>query len=75
MKDPQLPQRQINRRDFIKRTTSPGAFTGLMTSGLQAESPNDKLNVAAIGVGGREDTYRFLNSSDKTNPRIRLFTP
>ena len=44
----------ISRRDFIKRTSATGALTGLtIMSGLRAQSPNNKLNIAAIGIGGR----------------------
>lgn len=53
MTDSRIQQKQVNRRDFIKHTTSAGTFTGLMATGLRAESPNGKLNIAAIGVGGR----------------------
>src|SRR5712675_3181241 len=48
--------RQTSRREFIKTTALAGA--GLVASGpflLSAErgSPNDKLNIAIIGAGGR----------------------
>lgn len=52
MNDSPLRQRPINRRRFIKRTTEASAFTAFITSGLRAQSPNNKLNIAAIGVGG-----------------------
>ena len=53
MKDSPPSPVQINRRDFLRQTSAAGAFAGLMTSGLRAQSPNNKLNIAAIGVGGR----------------------
>lgn len=48
--------RQITRRDAIKTTAALGAgwWFGLGTSSLRAQSsPNEKLNLACIGVGGR----------------------
>ena len=53
MSDPFSSQRPLNRRHFIKGTAATGAFTAYITSGLRAQSPNNKLNIAAIGVGGR----------------------
>src|SRR5258706_4560784 len=49
-------KRNTSRREFIKTTALAGA--GLVASGpflLSAErgSPNDKLNIAIIGAGGR----------------------
>ena len=49
MNDSPIPQGLINRRHFIKRTAAGSVF---ITSGLRAQSPNNKLNVAAIGIGG-----------------------
>jgi len=49
MSDLPLPKGQINRRHFINRAAAASVF---ITSGLRAQSPNNKLNVAAIGVGG-----------------------
>ncbi|NLE80404.1 MAG: Gfo/Idh/MocA family oxidoreductase, partial [Rhodococcus sp.] len=46
-----------NRRQFLGRSTAAGigvAAAGLFTHSIRgAESPNEKLNVAVIGVGGR----------------------
>ncbi|NCF87151.1 MAG: Gfo/Idh/MocA family oxidoreductase [Verrucomicrobiaceae bacterium] len=54
MKETKPLQRQIKRRHFLKQTSATGALTGLtIMSGLRAQSPNNKLNIAAIGVGGR----------------------
>ena len=53
MNDSLPPSEQINRRNFIKRTAATGVSTAFITSGLRAQSPNNKLNVAAIGIGGR----------------------
>ncbi|NCF91865.1 MAG: Gfo/Idh/MocA family oxidoreductase, partial [Verrucomicrobiaceae bacterium] len=54
MKETKPLQRQIKRRHFLKQTSATGALTGLtIMSGLRAQSPNNKLNITAIGVGGR----------------------
>ncbi|MDB4629075.1 Gfo/Idh/MocA family oxidoreductase [Akkermansiaceae bacterium] len=42
-----------NRRSFIKSTTAASAFTGFIPSRVQAKSSAAKLNIAAIGIGGR----------------------
>lgn len=54
---------EFNRRDFLKRTGSVGAALGATASALTARpsakaqgrviGANDRINVAAIGVGGR----------------------
>ena len=46
---------QVNRRTFLTQTAAVGAGITILKSGiLQAgNSPNEKLNIAAIGVGGR----------------------
>lgn len=48
-------QYRSNRRDFLKRTAATGA--GLWLAGRSARahggSPNEKLNIGVIGVGGR----------------------
>lgn len=42
----------INRRDFLSRASLAGiAATGALTA-ARAQSPNDKLNIAAVGIGG-----------------------
>lgn len=44
----------ISRRSFIKSTTATGAGLSIACpSILSAKSPNEKLNIASIGVGGR----------------------
>lgn len=45
----------IKRRTFIKSTAAFGAGVLFLKSGILArgQSPNNKLNIAAIGVGGR----------------------
>ena len=44
----------ISRRSFIKSTTATGAGLSIACpSMLSAKSPNEKLNIASIGVGGR----------------------
>ncbi len=46
---------QINRRTFLKQSTTFGAGLVVARSGILAagSSPNEKLNIAVIGVGGR----------------------
>ena len=44
----------IKRRTFLKQSAALGAGVVVLKSGiLKGQSPNDKLNIAAIGVGGR----------------------
>ena len=49
----------LSRRDFLKSATIASAAVSLPAilkgqgSGASAQSPNDKLNIACIGVGGR----------------------
>ena len=46
----------LNRRDMLKATTLMGAGLYLGTnaeSARAADSPNEKLNVAVIGIGGQ----------------------
>jgi len=46
--------RQPNRRDMLKTSAAVGAGYWLGTSAkVRAQSPNEKLNVACIGVGGQ----------------------
>jgi len=46
--------RKTTRRDMLKTSAAVGAGFWLGTSGVaQAQSANDKLNVACIGIGGR----------------------
>jgi len=46
--------RRTKRRTFLKQTAAAGAGVMILKSGiLRGESPNNKLNVAGIGVGGR----------------------
>jgi predicted dehydrogenase len=46
---------KINRREFLKSTTLAGAgfWLGSRTVWTEMKSPNEKLNIAAIGAGGR----------------------
>ena len=47
---------QLNRRDMLRRTALAGAgFWTIFGSqaAAQSKSPNEKLNIAGIGVGGR----------------------
>jgi hypothetical protein len=45
----------VNRRTFLKHGAVLGAGITLLKSGIlkAGNSPNEKLNIAAIGVGGR----------------------
>ena len=44
----------IERRTFLKQSAALGAGLVVLKSGiLKGQSPNEKLNIAAIGVGGR----------------------
>jgi predicted dehydrogenase len=47
--------RQVNRRTFLKHSATLGAGVTILRSGIlrAGNSPNEKLNIAAIGVGGR----------------------
>ena len=44
-----------NRRDFIKKSTlTAGVIAApIVKSGMAHASPNDQINVAVVGVGGR----------------------
>lgn len=46
---------RTNRREFLRRTTTAGI--GFWVAGriarAESKSPNEKLNIACIGVGGR----------------------
>src|SRR6516165_2799054 len=51
-------KRRANRRDFLKQTSVAGVgfwVAGGVTLG-DSKSPNDKLNFACIGVGGKGDS-------------------
>ena len=46
--------RLMKRRTFLKETAAAGAGVMILKSGiLRGQSPNNKLNIAGIGVGGR----------------------
>ena len=49
-----MPQ-QIHRRDMLKTTAalSAGFWVGTSAKTYAAKSPNEKLNIACIGIGGR----------------------
>ena len=52
MRDLPCEQGLLNRRSFIKRATAAGTLAGFSISRMGAQSANNKLNIAAIGVGG-----------------------
>jgi hypothetical protein len=45
----------MNRRTFLKQSTALGAGLTILKSGIlkAGNSPNEKLNIAVIGVAGR----------------------
>jgi hypothetical protein len=45
--------RKTTRREFLKQSLSAGAGLLFLRSWGNGQSPNDKLNIAVIGVGGR----------------------
>ena len=45
-------QTAMNRRSFMNQTGTAIGLSSLQLSGLRATSANNKLNIAAIGVGG-----------------------
>jgi predicted dehydrogenase len=53
MNDVLLTQGAMTRRDFINRATMAVGLTAMAGSPLLAQSANEKLNIAAIGIGGR----------------------
>jgi predicted dehydrogenase len=58
-----MQNRLIHRREMLKTTAVAGAgfWLGTATGSRAAESPNDKLNIACIGIGGRGgDNLRSL---------------
>jgi predicted dehydrogenase len=46
-------ERKTTRREFLKQSLSAGAGLLFLRSWGRGQSPNDKLNIAVIGVGGR----------------------
>ena len=45
-------QSVLNRRQFIRQSAATLGWASLPLTGLRAASPNNRLNIAAIGVGG-----------------------
>ncbi len=45
--------RKTTRREFLKQSLCAGAGLLFLRSWGKGQSPNDKLNIAVIGVGGR----------------------
>jgi predicted dehydrogenase len=58
----------MNRRTFLKQSTALGAGITILKSGIlkAGNSPNEKLNIAVIGVGGRGGS----NLNDVKNENI-----
>ena len=44
---------KTTRREFLKQSLTAGAGLLLLKSWAKGQSPNEKLNIAVIGVGGR----------------------
>ncbi|MFN3690882.1 MAG: Gfo/Idh/MocA family protein, partial [Fimbriimonadales bacterium] len=44
---------RTTRREFLKQSLTAGAGLLFLKSWAKGQSPNDKLNIAVIGVGGR----------------------
>ena len=59
---------QMKRRTFLKSSAAAGAGLMILKSGIlkAGQSPNEKLNIAVIGVGGRGGS----NLSDVKNENI-----
>lgn len=63
-------QKQLNRRDFIKNTTTSGMAINIIPAHVLGGSgriaPNDRLNIALIGCGnqGLKQLNGWLNRSD-----------
>jgi predicted dehydrogenase len=56
---------QITRRNMLKAGAAASAGVWLATQSEAAESPNEKLNIACIGVGGRGgDNLRGISSQN-----------
>jgi len=56
---------QVNRREFLGRTAAAGAAASFVVPALaQSRSPNEKLNVAVIGVAGRGDAQLRAASAE-----------
>ncbi|MCH8923906.1 MAG: Gfo/Idh/MocA family oxidoreductase, partial [Planctomycetes bacterium] len=45
--------KRIHRRDLLKSTAAAGVGYWMATSKVRAESPNEKLDIVCIGIGGR----------------------
>src|SRR4051812_34518097 len=54
---PKTPQSNLNRRQFLKSTAFAGTAFMVLPAGVVAlragTSPNEKLNIAGIGIGGQ----------------------
>ena len=47
------PPSSLTRRRFLQRAAAAGAFLAAAPAYVSCRSPNDKLNLALVGVGGR----------------------
>lgn len=43
----------LDRREFLKESAALGAGLTVLPSGILSAAPNDRLNIAGVGVGGR----------------------
>ncbi len=71
MKENKFAEKTVSRREFIKGASAAGASFLILPSGLYstvgaaANSPNNRLNVAIVGVGGRgRSALRFMASEN-----------
>ena len=48
---------KTNRRHALKTIVASSVMTSLSAQGRAADSPNEKLNLAFIGVGGRGEAH------------------
>ncbi len=79
---------QLSRRDFITKTGMAAAAITILPSGLYGfnrKSPNDKLNIAVVGIGGKgnsdaracagENLVAFCDVDESLNPELKKDFP
>ena len=65
--NPIATMKTINRRTFVQQSALAATFS--ITSGLRAASPNDKIVVGVMGLGGRGS---FLTESFAKRPDVEI---